>query len=225
MHTRDEFAFDPVLRDLAKTSDVATVTWVAKTLEYPVRGQFAGPAWPWSMTAELVLAGLLGAALAYGIVRLLRARPGLRRFLGHYLEMVLAMFAGMGILAVPWMLIWPGLSDRPVPDSLVMAANMTIGMAAWMALRGHTRRMICEMAAAMVAPFLLLLPPYATGAITTGTLMTAGHTLILLTMLAAMLLRRRDYTRHHLRSPWRRHHQQQRAPAEEVGARVGTSRA
>ena len=59
----------------------------------------------------------------------------MNRFIGHYVEMVLAMFVGMGILALPWMLIWPDLDEYPVADTLVMAANMTIGMAAWMALR------------------------------------------------------------------------------------------
>ena len=63
------------------------------------------------------------------------------------------------------MLVWPGLSDHPVIDTLVMAADMTIGMAAWMAFRGHARRMVVEMSAAMVAPFLLLLVPLAAGAI------------------------------------------------------------
>jgi flagellar biosynthetic protein FliP len=127
----------------------------------------------------------------------------MKHFIGHYVEMVLAMFVGMGLLALPWMLIWPDLGDHPVADTLVMAANMTIGMAAWMALRGHGRRMIVEMSAAMVAPFLLLVPLVA-GAITADTLMMAGHVLMFLTMLAAMLLRRQDYMHHHGTLPWRK---------------------
>ena len=118
------------------------------------------------------------------------------RFAGHYLQMVVAMFVGMGLLAVPWMLIWPGLRDHPVLDTLVMAANMTIGMAAWMAIRRHSRPMIVEMSVAMLAPFVVLLAPLATGAITADTLTTAGHVLMFLAMLAAMLLRRQDYTHH-----------------------------
>ena len=77
-----------------------------------------------------------------------------------------------------------------------MAANMTIGMAAWMAIRRHSRPMIVEMSVAMLAPFVVLLAPLATGAITADTLTTAGHVLMFLTMLAAMLLRRQDYTHH-----------------------------
>lgn len=125
------------------------------------------------------------------------------KFVGHYLEMVLAMFVGMGLLALPWMLIWPGLRDHPVPDTLVMAANMTIGMAAWMAIRRHGRRMIVEMSAAMVAPFVVLLAPLASGAITADTLMTVGHVLMFLTMLAAMLLRRPHYTHQRATAPLR----------------------
>ena len=208
MHSEGTFPFDPVLQDIAETKDVATATWVAKTLEYPVQAELSGSAWPWMSTAKLALVGLVGAAVAFaagfGVVRLLRARPGLRRFVGHYLEMVLSMLAGMGLLAIPWMVFWPGLSDHPVIDTLVMSANMTIGMAAWMVVRGHGRRMIVEMSAAMVAPFLLLLMPLAAGAITADTLMMGGHSLMFLTMLGAMLLRRHDYTHHHGTWPWRR---------------------
>lgn len=121
----------------------------------------------------------------------------MKRFIGHYVEMVVAMFVGMGVLALPWMLIWPDLDQNPVADTLVMAANMTIGMAAWMAVRGHGRRMIVEMSAAMVAPFVVLLVPYANGAVTADTVMMGGHTLMFLTMLAAMLVRRDDYVNHH----------------------------
>jgi len=125
------------------------------------------------------------------------------RFVGHYVEMVVAMFIGMGLLALPWMLIWPGLRDHPVLDTLVMVANMTIGMATWMTIRRHSRPMIVEMSVAMVAPFVVLLAPLATGVITADTLMTAGHLLMFLTMLAAMLLRRQDYTHHHGTAPTR----------------------
>ena len=140
----------------------------------------------------------------------------MKRFTLHYVEMVLAMFVGMGVLALPWMLIWPDLDEYPVADTLVMAANMTIGMAAWMALRGHGRQMIVEMSAAMVAPFLLLLVPYAAGVITADTLMMAGHMLMFLTMLAAMLLRREDYLNHHSR-PLRA----RRRPAQTLSADHG----
>lgn len=127
----------------------------------------------------------------------------MKRFVAHYMEMVLAMLVGMGVLGGLWMMIWPGIHDRPVLHTLEMAADMTIGMAVWMVLRGHPRRMIVEMSVAMVAPFLLLIPLVA-GVITAGTLMLAGHVLMLFTMLAAMLLRREDYMHHHGRPVWKR---------------------
>ncbi|MGH3456970.1 DJ-1/PfpI family protein [Aeromicrobium sp.] len=215
LHRNDEFAFEPVLRDIAETTDVATATWVAKSLEYQVQSQLTGTAWPWSLTTKVVLAGLVGAALAtaatVAMTRFLRSRAGLRRFVGHYLEMVLAMFAGMGLLMLPWMVIWPGVGNHEVLGTLVMGVNMTIGMATWMAIRGHDRRMIVEMSAAMVAPFVLLLLPLAAGVISDGTLMMAGHIVMFLTMLAAMLLRRHDYTHHQATWPW---HVRRRTPSQ-----------
>ena len=121
----------------------------------------------------------------------------MKRFIGHYVEMVVAMFVGMGVLALPWMLIWPDLDQNPVADTSVMAANMSIGMAAWMAVRGHGRRMIVEMSAAMVAPFVVLLVPYQLGALSGDGLMMWGHALMFVTMLAAMLWRLDEYRRGH----------------------------
>jgi hypothetical protein len=137
------------------------------------------------------------------------------RFVGHYVEMVVAMVVGMGLLAPPSRLIWPGLRDHPTPDTLVMLATMTIGMAAWMAIRRHSRAMILEMSAAMASPFVILLAPLATGAITAHTLTTAGHVLMFITMLAAMLLRREHYTHHHGTAPLMN---RQTARFEEAGA-------
>jgi hypothetical protein len=126
---------------------------------------------------------------------------GIARFAGHYAEMVVAMFVGMGLFALPWMVLWPGLSDHPVLDTLVMVANMTLGMAAWMAIRRHSPRMIIEMSAAMAAPFVVLLAPLAAGAITVETLSTAGHVLMFVTMLGAMLVRRHEYLHRHGNTP------------------------
>ncbi len=197
LHSGGEFPFDAVLRDVAGTYDVATATWVAKALEYPVQTDLSGSAWPWARTGMLLLAGLLGAAAALVVVRALRGYPSLRRFAVHYAEMLLAMFAGMVLLGGLWMSLWPGLHDHAPPSTLVMVANMTIGMAAWMAVRRHSRRLILEMSIAMVAPFLLLLVPLATGTISAGTHSTVGHLLMLLTMLAALLLRTGHYAADH----------------------------
>jgi hypothetical protein len=124
------------------------------------------------------------------------ARPYLR-FAGHYAEMVVAMLVGMVALGPVWSYALPGLHNHPAADTLVMATNMTIGMALWMRIRRHSWPRIAEMSAAMYLPFVALLVPYGLGAISGGTLMTAGHVLMLLSMLAAMLWRRGEYTGHH----------------------------
>lgn len=115
------------------------------------------------------------------------------RFALHFVEMVVAMFVGMAVLGPVWSFAWPGLSDLPVAGAMVMAADMTIGMALWMRLRRHAWRPIVEMSAAMVLPFLALLVPYAMRAIDGEALMMGGHLLMLPAMLGAMLWRHREY--------------------------------
>ncbi|HZM76296.1 MAG TPA: hypothetical protein VFC19_11245 [Candidatus Limnocylindrales bacterium] len=87
------------------------------------------------------------------------------RFALHYVEMVIAMFVGMIALGPLWSWVWPGLSDLPALAAIVMATNMTAGMAAWMLIRRHRWQLIAEMSAAMYLPFLALLVPYGFGAI------------------------------------------------------------
>jgi len=120
------------------------------------------------------------------------ARKNLR-FALHYAEMVIAMFIGMIALGPLWSWVWPGLSDLPAVDAIVMATNMTAGMAAWMLIRRHRWQLIAEMAVAMFLPFLVLLVPYAFGAISGDAVMMGGHMLMFLTMLAAMLWRHHEY--------------------------------
>jgi len=136
-----------------------------------------------------------------------RPAPGLdatarRRFVVHYLEMVVAMVVGMVALGpvepfVLGVLGWSGALDRTDVAAMVMATNMTVAMAAWMRWRGHTRGPIAEMAAAMYLPFVLLLVPLEMGAISESTLMVAGHVLMLVAMALAMLLRLDEYTADH----------------------------
>jgi putative intracellular protease/amidase len=82
LHAEPGFAFDLVLRDLARTSDVPTAQWRAKTLEYPAHAlQVTGPGWPWRATLLPLLYGLVSLASAAAIrlaVRAVRARraPG-----------------------------------------------------------------------------------------------------------------------------------------------------
>jgi hypothetical protein len=110
--------------------------------------------------------------------------------------MVLAMIVGMVALEPVWSLAWPGLTGLPAAHALVIATNMTAGMALWMRIRRHSAPRILEMSAAMYLPFVVLLVPYWLVAISGPTLMTAGHVLMLPLMLAAMLWRRPEYSHH-----------------------------
>ena len=112
------------------------------------------------------------------------------RFAGHYVEMVVAMLAGMVALGPLWSWAAPGLTARPDAGAVIMATNMTIGMTLWMLVRRHSWTAIAEMAAAMYLPFLALLVPYWFGVISGGAVMTWGHILMLVAMLAVMLRRR-----------------------------------
>jgi hypothetical protein len=73
LHPDAEFAFDPVVRDLARTYDIPTAHFAAKTMEYPVADvQLTGRSWPWLPT--LVFFGLiaLGSAIAWTVSRRFR---------------------------------------------------------------------------------------------------------------------------------------------------------
>ncbi|WP_336713768.1 hypothetical protein [Arthrobacter sp. USHLN218] len=130
-----------------------------------------------------------------------RGRAALN-FARHYLEMLVAMVAGMAILGPVGNLLFEALGvaelfARPDLGSLVMATSMTLAMSAWMKFRGHRWAPIAEMAAAMYLPFIVLFIPLWAGLIDGHTLMAAGHVLMLPAMAAAMLLRRHEYTRAH----------------------------
>jgi hypothetical protein len=114
-------------------------------------------------------------------------------FVRHYLEMVVAMLAGMLVLGPLEGLVWPALTARPDVGVMVMATNMAIGMGAWMRFRGHSWRGISEMSASMYVPFAALLVPFWAGAIGEHTMMTWGHLLMLPAMALVMLLRPSEY--------------------------------
>jgi hypothetical protein len=129
-------------------------------------------------------------------------RPALRRFgrfVGHYLEIVVAAVAGMVVLgpAVSMLLNsigWAELLAHPESYTLVMATNMTVATAAWMRFRRYGWAAVAEMAVAMYAPFVVLFPPLWLGALSATGLMVVGHLLMLFTIAAAMLRRRDQYS-------------------------------
>jgi hypothetical protein len=126
-------------------------------------------------------------------------RPALRRFVGHYLEIVVAAGAGMVVLGpVESMLLnpigWAEVVANFEAATLVMATNMTVAAAAWMRFRRHGWAAIAEMAVAMYAPFVVLFPPLWLGVLSATGLMVLGHVLMLLAIATAMLRRRHQYT-------------------------------
>jgi hypothetical protein len=116
----------------------------------------------------------------------------LARFVGHYVEMVIAMLIGMLALH-PLAKALPDLLSRADVEALAMATSMTAGMALWMCIRRHSWPRIAEMSAAMYLPFVVLLVPYWLGALSASALMLAGHVIMFPLMLAAMLWRRSEY--------------------------------
>jgi hypothetical protein len=124
--------------------------------------------------------------------------PATKHFVRHYAEMVVAMFLGMAILALPARAVlaaagtsWSELGTEAM--FVGMAVEMTIPMVAWMRYRGHGWRPCNEMAAAMLLPTFAAIALLQTGA-DSGGLMLAEHVAMLLGMLVAMLLRPAEYT-------------------------------
>jgi hypothetical protein len=110
-------------------------------------------------------------------------------FLRHYLEMVIVMFLGMGIVMA--------VAGMPSDDTVALAymgASMTVPMIAWMRVRGHGWRPSLEMGAAMLAPTVIAMG--LVGTVDYGLLMGVEHVAMLLAMLGAMLYRRDEYTGH-----------------------------
>jgi hypothetical protein len=125
-----------------------------------------------------------------------------RHFIQHLLEMTAAMFIGMGVLAMPVRLLWDALgwefmTENLVARTLVMATNMTIGMALWMRIRRHRWRPIAEMSLAMYLPFVVMYPFYFAGVAGTTGVMVVGHVLMVPAMAVVMLFRLDEYTVDH----------------------------
>jgi hypothetical protein len=133
---------------------------------------------------------------------LLSATPR-QRFARHYIEMVVVMFVGMAVLALPARMAlaaadtsWSELGTSAM--LLAMALEMTVPMVAWMRFRGHRWRPSGEMAAAMLLPTFAAIGLDAAGLVgDAGVLMAGEHVAMLLAMLGAMLLRPAEYTHEH----------------------------
>lgn len=118
-----------------------------------------------------------------------------RRFAWHYVEMIIAMFAGMVVLGMLLSAVGLGFSHERDPELayLLMAFNMSVGMAAWMRYRGHGWARTLEMCGAMFAPALPLFPLLWVGLIDGESLMGLAHVAMFPLMLVIMLWRLDEY--------------------------------
>jgi len=130
-----------------------------------------------------------------------------RRFIGHALEMTVAMMLGMVVLGIAFrqlhvLLFGNGFSaawdDHVVLAASAMAFNMTVPMVLWMRYRGHTWERGGEMAMGMNLPLLLALLLYWLDAIPAEGVLGMQMMLMIPGMLAAMLYRKDEYTTPHL---------------------------
>jgi hypothetical protein len=125
-----------------------------------------------------------------------------KHFIRHYVEMVVAMFAGMFVLGGAALLALGLDSNRLFDDAPAlgltgMALTMTIPMVAWMRYRGHGWPASWEMTASMFVPTFLAIGLLWAGALDSGhTAMGIQHVIMFPAMLAVMFLRLEEYTGH-----------------------------
>ena len=121
-------------------------------------------------------------------------------FIGHYLEMCIAMCLGIAVGDVVYFAIAraAGYDDPfgqlPVLSLAVVTFSMTAPMVVWMRFRGMDWRLINEMSAAMVIEAVLLLAAGLIGLVAMSQLALLEHALMMPFMLVPMLLRADQYT-------------------------------
>jgi hypothetical protein len=132
--------------------------------------------------------------------------PSTRHFIPHYVEMLVAMFLGMVVFALPADAAPLALGtssgevseDAPALMLLWMAFAMTVPMVAWMRYRGHAWQPSMDMAASMFIPTFAVLSLLAIGLVEdSASLLAIEHAVMLPAMLIAMLLRRDEYSAGH----------------------------
>jgi hypothetical protein len=129
--------------------------------------------------------------------------PSTRHFIRHYVEMLVAMFAGMGVLGMPALMGLGAVgvtsaelrSEAPALLLLGMGITMTVPMVAWMRYRGHGWAASNEMTASMLVPTAGVIGLLGAGLVDDiGALLVLEHVVMLPSMLVAMLLRREEYS-------------------------------
>jgi hypothetical protein len=121
----------------------------------------------------------------------------IRAFTRHYVEMLLAMFAGMLVIGGP--LSAAGVEVEAVELQLLnMALIMSVPMVAWMRYRGHGWAPAGEMTASMFVPSLAAIALLWLGLVGDhDALMAIQHAAMFPAMAVAMLLRLDEYTGTH----------------------------
>jgi flagellar biosynthetic protein FliP len=124
-------------------------------------------------------------------------RSSVRPLVRHYLEMVVAMFAGMLVLGAlrSALGLTVAFATHPGTSYVLMATDMALGMAAWMRFRGHGWGCTVEMCAAMYVPALLL-PLVWSGVLGAMAFMVLAHVAMLVGMLAVLVRRRAELAEH-----------------------------
>jgi hypothetical protein len=79
--------------------------------------------------------------------------------------------------------------------AVVMAFNMSAGMAVWMRHRDHSWGRIAEMAGAMVVPALAAIALFWARVIESGWILVLEHVAMVTAMVAVMLVHRGEYSR------------------------------
>lgn len=132
--------------------------------------------------------------------------PSRQRFWLHFLEMVVVMFAGMGIFSGLAALAFGAAGSSVGAQAgwfrvLLMGIAMTIPMVLWMMLRRHPAMRGVEMAASMMVPTVLAAALVAAGSLGAGAGLGVQHAVMIPAMLGVMLWRYDEYAR-----PHHRHH-------------------
>jgi hypothetical protein len=141
-----------------------------------------------------------GRTFAFGRARLSLVAP-VAHWLRHLIEMVAVMLIGMQILFGEFAAVANalGYSDTmvqlPEISIVVMALTMAVPMGLWMDYRGHPRRGIGEMSAAMVLPAVVVLAAGALGVVARLDLTSTYHLWMYVTMVGLMVYRWPEYSR------------------------------
>lgn len=126
-----------------------------------------------------------------------------RSFARHYVEMVVVMLVGMGVLALPaqWATdaLFPSVDGDDTTLMLArMGVTMTLPMIPWMRWRGHGWRPTVEMAAAMIVPAIGVIGLLEAGAVEgANLLMTLEHVVMFIAMFGVMAARPDEYSHPH----------------------------